>query len=98
MIHNKKEDYIDYSPIKDHPNDHLQLPSLQDAKNILGVQIVKNPCLGFSITGGKGSIGNPFKPNDPVRSKNNLIFDLKLIYFRAFSSQKFTQKAQLQIY
>ena len=42
MIHNKKEDYIDYSPIKDHPNDHLQLPSLQNAKNILALQIVKN--------------------------------------------------------
>jgi hypothetical protein len=37
--------------------------------NILALQIVKNPGLGFSIAGGKGSIGNSFKPNDPVNSK-----------------------------
>jgi hypothetical protein len=32
----------------------------------LNVKIAKNPGLGFSITGGKGFIGNPFKENDPV--------------------------------
>jgi hypothetical protein len=32
----------------------------------LNVKIAKNPGLGFSITGGKGFVGNPFKANDPV--------------------------------
>jgi len=95
MIHNKIENYIDLSPTKYDSNDNLQLSPLMNLKFI---QIVMNPGLGFSIAGGKGSIGNPFKPNDPVRSKMSLILDLKLIYFRAYSSQKFTRKVQLQIY
>ncbi len=107
MIHNKIEDYIDLSPTKDDTNDNLQVSSrynssknhmFQNANNLLTIQIVMNPGLGFSIAGGKGSIGNPFKPNDPVRSKMSLILDLKLIYFRTYSSQKFTRKVQLQIY
>ena len=32
----------------------------------LRVTIVKNPGLGFSIAGGMGSPGNPFKPKDMV--------------------------------
>ncbi|GAB1603114.1 7-like isoform X1 [Argonauta hians] len=35
-------------------------------QNLIQVSITKNPGLGFSIAGGIGSYGNPFKPDDIV--------------------------------
>ena len=80
MINNKTEDDADLSPNENDSNDSYPPPyeSHERTKNdnILAIKIVKNPGLGFSISGGKGSIGNPFKPNDPVCLKN-LNLDLK---------------------
>jgi hypothetical protein len=65
---NGKINSLNSSPTINETNDNY-LPAyeyqIKFKTNLFVVQVVKNPGLGFSISGGKGSVGNPFKPNDP---------------------------------
>lgn len=70
QVMNSKINSLNSSPTTNDQNDSF-LPSYEyhqqkQKTNLFAVQVIKNPGLGFSISGGKGSIGNPFKPNDPV--------------------------------
>ena len=70
IMNNNKINSVNSSPITNESNDSY-LPSYEYHQqklnnNLFSVQVIKNPGLGFSISGGKGSAGNPFKPNDPV--------------------------------
>lgn len=69
QIMNNKLNSLSSSPTTNDLNDSFTQTSYEYHKqgnNLLAIQVVKNPGLGFSISGGKDSIGNPFKPNDKV--------------------------------
>lgn len=48
----------------------------------MNITIIKNPGLGFSVAGGVGLQGNPYKPHDEVRpdQRNSLSLTSDLLF------------------
>uniref|UniRef100_A0A672S6B9 Protein LAP2-like n=1 Tax=Sinocyclocheilus grahami TaxID=75366 RepID=A0A672S6B9_SINGR len=80
--HPSREQLIDYLMLKvsQQPPGPPRVPH-ETLQQELHVKIEKNPELGFSISGGVGGRGNPFRPDDNVSISLSLFFFLFSFFF-----------------